>query len=72
MENVKGYNILSKATKAMFSMIRKNHLASMGETEKEKHSIENLVSVKINQEENCFEVQYKHEWYKYYTNGTWG
>lgn len=72
MENVKGYGELSQATKAMFSMIRANHLKSMGEVEKEKHSVENLVSIKINNEENCFEVNYKHEWYKYYPNGTWG
>lgn len=72
MHKVKGYNMLSKATKVMFNMIRHNHLKSMGAAEKEKHSIENLVSIKINREESCFEVQYKHEWYKYFTNGSWG
>lgn len=72
MEGVKGYDKFNQATKAMFSMIRKNHIVSMGEEEKEKHSIENLKSVKINQKEKCFEVQYKHAWYKYYPDGTWG
>lgn len=72
MDHVKGFKVLSSAMKELFMSIYKKHVASMGEIEKEKHSIENLKSIKVNQEEQCFEVHYKHEWYKYYPNGTWG
>lgn len=72
MEHVKGFKKLSPDMQRLFREIYAKHLTSMGTAEKEKHLPENMKEIKVNQKERCFEVYYKHDWYKYYPNGTWG
>ena len=73
MDNVKGYNALHPTMKNLFLKIYRKHLSSMGKEAREKHTIDKIVEIKVNQSESCFEVYYKYgDWYKYYPNGTWG
>lgn len=72
LENIKGFSKLPNNGKELFKRIYKNHLRAMGEKEREKHLPNNMKQIKVIVKERYFEVQYRHEFYKYYFDGTWG
>lgn len=72
MMHVKGWNKLNSEMREIFMKIYRRHLRAMGEAEREKHNESNLVEIKVNQKEQCFDVYYNHEHYKYFSDGTWG
>lgn len=72
MEAVKGYKKLTPGMQELFNTIQHLHVSGVGNSNKEKLAIKNLKEIKVNREEKCFEAYYKHDWYKYYPNGTWG
>lgn len=48
------------------------HIKSMGEQERQKHTLENIIKVERNFNEKCFNVHFKHgEFYKYTLNNEW-
>lgn len=50
-----------------------NHNSSMGLKERVNYTLSHIAKVKRNVKENCLEVYYNDgEWWKYYSNGTWG
>ncbi|ENH96691.1 hypothetical protein J416_09344 [Gracilibacillus halophilus YIM-C55.5] len=57
----------------MFMNTYNKHMNALGAEEKEKYIPENIKGVHRNIGERYFEVYFKNgEWFKYYTNGTWG
>ncbi|WP_018934466.1 hypothetical protein [Gracilibacillus lacisalsi] len=49
------------------------HMNAIGSEEKGNYRLGNIKKVLRNIPERCFEVHYANgEWFKYYTNGTWG
>lgn len=63
---------LTTFERIMFNKTHRRHLQALGKSEKLKHRVENIKDIKRNFKEECFEVHYQHEWYKYYLNGEWG
>lgn len=67
------YEELMPNMKLIFDKVYKKHLAVMGVTEQERHTMDHISKIKVNVLESCFEVHFSHgEWYKYFSNGTWG
>lgn len=64
---------LSGAELKLLTKVHKSHLGAMGTEEREQFSSRNISEVKRNISEKCLEVYFNNgEWFKYYTNGTWG
>lgn len=72
LKTIKGHQKLTDKQKRLFEATYKRHFLSMGESERQKHFIHQIKEVKYNEQENCIEVHFEHEWYKYYPNKTWG
>lgn len=62
---------LSPELKSLLLKVHARHIATMGQSEKEKHSLDKIKKVKVNGSKNCLEVYYEHDWYHYTKNGTW-
>jgi hypothetical protein len=64
---------LTESELKMFMKTYKRHMNAMGTEERDQYAIRNIKKVKRNIPERCFEVHFKNgEWFKYFTNGTWG
>lgn len=49
------------------------HMKAIGTEERDQYAMRNIKKVKRNIPERCFEVYFRNgEWFKYFTNGTWG
>ncbi|MBE1554524.1 hypothetical protein [Sporosarcina limicola] len=62
---------LHQKTKELLLRVHAKHTATMGQIEKEKHSLENIRKVVVDRKEKCLKVCYEHEWYHYAPNGAW-
>lgn len=70
---MKGYDKLTDQLKELFNNTYIRHLESMGYGEREKYANQNIKEIKWDNRERCLKVYFKNgEWYKYFTNGTWG
>lgn len=57
----------------IFFVTYTNHNASMGLKEREEYTLDNIVKVERNLQDNCLNVYYDNgEWWKYYPDYTWG
>lgn len=66
-------NKLTLLQRDLFERTYKSHLATMGIAMREKHSLENIKTVKWDKKESCLKVYFNHgEWFHYYSNGSWG
>lgn len=73
MQGLVAVKHLSKSEIKMVMRTYYKHMNAMGTKEREQYAIQKITKVKRNIPERCFEVYYKNgEWFKYYTNGTWG
>lgn len=53
--------------------IHSKHNASMGTGTKESYTASHITKVERNVKEKCFHVHYDNgDWFKYFSNGTWG
>ena len=63
---------LSDAEYRFLLKVFADHNRSMGIEERKHYSLTDIVKVKKNFKENCFEVYYSNgEWFHYFPNGTW-
>jgi hypothetical protein len=72
MDHIKGYRSLAPELKDKFVILYRKHLREMDPALREKHSIEYMKQVKYIPIEKCFEIVYRHRWYKYFLNGKRG
>lgn len=50
-----------------------NHNSSMGLEQRRNYTLSDIVKVERNIKEKCLHVHFANgEWWKYYSNGTWG
>lgn len=60
---------LSPQMKSILLRVNKKHIAAMGATEKEKHSLDNIKKVTVHKDH--LKVYYKHDWYHYTPSCDW-
>ena len=60
---------LHPTVKEVLLKVHQRHTATMGMSEKEKHSLNNIKKVTVH--DDHIKVYYQHEWYHYTVNGTW-
>jgi len=66
------FNELSRQEYKNLLTTHKRHLSFMFIEERPQYSIENIIKVERNTEENCFHVYYKNgDWWHYTFNNEW-
>ncbi|AJD91572.1 hypothetical protein JMA_22550 [Jeotgalibacillus malaysiensis] len=57
---------------SVLEAVHTKHIKSMGEAERSKYGMENIVKVKFNKKENCLNVHFDDgNWWHYCPDGTW-
>jgi len=69
---IKGYNTLNNQEREIFEQTYQKHYDVQGSEQKKLFEKEKIKEIKVNDEENCIEVYFEHEWFKYYSDFTWG
>ncbi|MEK4713499.1 hypothetical protein [Sporosarcina sp. FSL K6-5500] len=57
--------------KELLLKVHAKHTSAMGFKEKEKHALNRIKKVVVDQKEICLKVYYEHDWYHYTPQCTW-